>query len=113
MLWACGNHSGLLKTLPQQAVEEGAARGPGGPGLRAWPSHGRGPVRLDFVTARSGPVRLAVYDAAGQLVGTLVQGSRPQGRHRLTWDPGELARGVYLCRLETGEGERVAKVCRQ
>ena len=39
-----------------------------------------------FETAAAGHVRLGVYDAAGHLVRTLVDGQREAGHHVVTWD---------------------------
>ncbi|MBM3323412.1 hypothetical protein FJY69_08055 [candidate division WOR-3 bacterium] len=110
-LWACGNHAGLLKTLPPQGLASEPETEPVGLSLTARPNPGRGPVRLDFVLPHAGPVRVAVYDASGRLRKTLTQGSMASGRHRLTWDAQGQTRGVCLVRLETTEGERTATVC--
>ncbi len=64
-------------------------------------------TRLDFEIARSGHVRLNVYDPAGRLVTTLVDSPLPTGPHHVIWDgrdsSGRLAAaGIYLYRLETG-----------
>ncbi len=113
LLWACGNHSGLLKTMPPQAVEEHPRSASDELRLRAWPSLGNVPVQLEFALPRAGSARLAVYDAAGQLVTNLVQGCMSQGQHSVVWAPGEAACGVYLCRIEALGQERTVKVCRQ
>ena len=52
-----------------------------------------------------GHVRLAVYDAAGRLVATLVDEYAKAGPHATAWDSRndrgvEVASGVYFCRLE-------------
>ncbi|MGD8394036.1 MAG: C25 family cysteine peptidase [Candidatus Eiseniibacteriota bacterium] len=57
-----------------------------------------------FQTARRGEVELGVYDVGGRLVRVLVQGSRPAGAHRVSWDgrngAGQpVASGVYYLRL--------------
>jgi hypothetical protein len=46
-------------------------------------------------------VHLALYDLAGQMVHTFVNGSVPAGDHEVSWDAAETPRGVYLCRLDT------------
>jgi parallel beta-helix repeat protein len=62
----------------------------------------------------SGKVRLAVYDLAGRLVRTLVDGERAAGRQVAVWDGRddrgrELGSGVYFYRLEIGGGYRVER----
>ena len=64
---------------------------------------------LSFQVARvAGPVRVAVYDVAGRLVRTLVDGPMEPGPHELVWDGSDdrgekVASGVYYCTLEAGE----------
>jgi hypothetical protein len=53
----------------------------------------------------AGAVALRIYDAAGRLVRTLVDGPMAAGPHRAVWDGRDgsgsmAAAGVYLCRLE-------------
>lgn len=70
---------------------------------------------FSFVLERPGPVRVAVYDVRGRRVVTLLDETRPEGRHEAAWDgrtdAGERApSGVYFVRLETAEGVRRGKV---
>jgi len=49
-------------------------------------------------------VRIRVYDVAGRLVSTLVDGERPAGRHGVTWSGqsqrgGPVASGVYFVKM--------------
>jgi len=58
--------------------------------------------------SEAGHVRVSLYDAAGRLVRTLIDGSRAPGRYDLTWDgrrdDGSAARGgVYFARAWLGE----------
>jgi predicted outer membrane repeat protein len=59
---------------------------------------------IAFETARSGIVTLRVYDGAGKLVRTLVDGHRPRGQGSETWDGrnnfgNRVASGVYFYQL--------------
>jgi hypothetical protein len=56
---------------------------------------------IAYQTAKSGPVRLAVYDILGREVATLVNSVQPQGSHEVRFDAGELSSGVYIYRLQT------------
>jgi endonuclease I len=63
-------------------------------------------TKLSFDLANAGHARLKVYDAAGRLVTTLVDGDLGVGDHDVIWngrdDAGRIsAAGVYLYRLET------------
>jgi hypothetical protein len=65
-------------------------------------------IRFDLPAA--GRVHLAVFDLAGRLVRTLVDGDRPAGADGVMWDGCDasgrgLASGTYFARLEAG-GER-------
>jgi hypothetical protein len=62
-------------------------------------------TEINFSLARTGDVRLTVYNLLGQEVKTLVDGRILAGEHRVTWDgtdnQGALcATGVYLYRLQ-------------
>jgi len=59
---------------------------------------------IAYDLARSGPVRLDIFDLRGRLVRRLVDESVAAGRHQVRWDGRdgggrEMASGVYLCRL--------------
>lgn len=75
--------------------------------LAAAPNPFNPSTTLAFDLAAAGPVRLAVYDAAGRLVATLLDEHRDAGRHRVVWDGRDrngrmAAAGVYLYRLQSG-----------
>jgi hypothetical protein len=55
-------------------------------------------------------VSLKVYDTAGRLVTTLVEGWRGAGTHEMTFEGSKLASGIYLARLETGEFTGIQKL---
>jgi hypothetical protein len=74
-----------------------------------FPNPTQGPSRIPFVLPRAGRVSLRVYDPAGRLVATLVDGSLPAGSHAAAWSgeiaPGRRAPGgVYFYRLDTPFG---------
>jgi hypothetical protein len=62
---------------------------------------------LSFGLPQPGPVHLAVFDAAGRRVRTLVAGEMPAGPQEVVWDGTDdsgrdLASGAYFARLESG-----------
>lgn len=71
-------------------------------------------TRLSFALPRTLPVVLAVHDAAGRRVRTLIAGQTyPAGRHEVVWDGRDdggraAGTGVYLFRLDAG-GETVVR----
>ncbi len=73
----------------------------------AHPNPARGSTSLGFSLPREADVRLKVYDVAGRLVRTLVEGRVSAGEGVKIWDGRDdgglpAADGVYFYRLETG-----------
>jgi hypothetical protein len=54
---------------------------------------------FEFKLPQAGQVRLAVFDLSGRLVGTVVDGYRNAGVHKVTFDGSGLASGIYVYRL--------------
>jgi len=68
-----------------------------------------------FALPQAGHVTLGVYDLAGRLVRTLVDGPLSEGWQAVTWDGRgnrgqRVASGVYFCRLEVGTRSLSRKV---
>ncbi len=59
---------------------------------------------ISFATQQTSVVSLKVYDLAGSLVETLVDGLVEQGQHEVIFNGSELASGVYFYTLES-EGQ--------
>ncbi len=57
---------------------------------------------IGFQLTMVGKTRLAVYDLLGREVAVLVDTVMPAGAHRVTFDAGGLASGMYIYRLQTG-----------
>jgi hypothetical protein len=56
---------------------------------------------ITYAMPASGNIRLAVYDAAGNLVETLADREETPGIHNVTWSSRDLPGGIYFCLLET------------
>jgi hypothetical protein len=52
---------------------------------------------------------LAVYNLAGELVRTLVDGEIAAGYHQVNFDASGLASGIYFYRLEAGSNFNVTR----
>jgi hypothetical protein len=70
---------------------------------------------IRYRLSEGGPLTLRVYNAAGQLVSTLLGGEQAAGEHSLAWDGRDrdghdLSSGVYFLRLETGDAGETKKM---
>jgi hypothetical protein len=70
---------------------------------------------ISFSLSRAEQVRLTVYDVQGRAVRTLVDGPLGAGVHQVVWDGreagrGEIAPGIYFCRLTTAGTSRIRKL---
>jgi hypothetical protein len=74
------------------------------------PNPTRGAATVAFRLAEPGAVRVALYDARGRRVATLVEGERAAGRHTVRFDADQLATGTYVVRLEAGGIARTRRV---
>ncbi|MCP4634347.1 MAG: T9SS type A sorting domain-containing protein [candidate division Zixibacteria bacterium] len=58
---------------------------------------------IPFDVVESGNVSLRVYNLAGQLVETLLDGEIEAGQHTVIWDASTYASGVYFYKLQTAK----------
>jgi hypothetical protein len=103
--------SATVNITPSEAVDEHGLK-LGGSFDNVLPTLGRDRVRINFTIARRGDVNLGVYDAAGLLVRTLVNGTLERGSQSATWDRTNsngrrVANGAYFYRL-TVDGKTVS-----
>jgi hypothetical protein len=72
-------------------------------------------TKIAFDLARAGQVKLQIFDVAGHVVKTLVNGATPAGRHELTWtgldgDGRRVSSGVYFYQLVTDDFSQTRKM---
>jgi hypothetical protein len=72
-------------------------------------------TQIAFDLPRAEHVELAIFNALGQKVATLLDEARPAGYHVLTWDGrsgggAELSSGVYFCQMKAGRFQSVRKM---
>jgi subtilisin-like proprotein convertase family protein len=102
----CQGVAGIpLPVSGRAAVELGASR----------PNPFSRSTEIAFQLARPGRAALRVYDVAGQVVATLLEGELPAGSHLATWDGRDraghaVASGLYFYRLSTPEGQGVRRM---
>jgi hypothetical protein len=59
---------------------------------------------ISFVIEEDGMTDLSIYNIKGQLVGKLVHGDLPRGRHSVVWQAEDQPSGMYLFRLSSNSG---------
>jgi hypothetical protein len=91
---------GMLVAFNVTGVNEKPGTKPMGVTMAPIANPVRGKTALSYTTSVPGDVSLRVYDAAGNLVQTLVNQSEPAGRKTATWNTQALSYGVYFVRLE-------------
>jgi hypothetical protein len=67
----------------------------------AYPNPFNSTCMVPFSLARRGHATLSVYNILGQKVATLLDGVRDAGAHRITWNAGNVATGIYFLHLES------------
>ena len=98
--YAAGHRLYRLAVPRPTAMADAPGRGDG---LGAvWPNPSRGPVTVAYRTEAPGEVRLDVFDVRGRRVAGLADGPMAPGDHVATWNPGTLASGLYVVRLQAG-----------
>lgn len=83
--------------------------------LEAWPNPFNPIVKLALTAPEPGPVTVAIHDARGRRLATVLQADLAAGRRELIWngtdDAGRpLPSGVYFARAETVAGATVTKL---
>jgi photosystem II stability/assembly factor-like uncharacterized protein len=65
-------------------------------------------VTIDYEIPTTSACRLAIYDAAGAAIATLVDGAVDPGRYSIVLDARDLCDGLYYCVLRSGRFESTA-----
>jgi len=84
------------------------------PGKIALKTVSPNPVRLEaqvrYALPEAGEAQVVLYNALGQKVRTLAEGTRPAGRHQVQLETSQLASGLYFLRLRAGGTTETQKV---
>jgi hypothetical protein len=69
----------------------------------------RGETRFRFDLPAAGRVRIEVFDAAGRRQPTSIDETLPPGPNEVSWNPGGLASGLYVARLNAAGHTEAAR----
>ena len=83
--------------------------------LTVSPNPSQHKISISFYVPDAREVSINIYDIAGKLVCSLVDGMQETGNHKITWNGKnnngrEVTSGIYFCRLTTGDSETTRKV---
>ena len=72
-------------------------------------------TNINYQMSKPGMVSLKIYNAAGQLVKTLVNAAQPAGHYAVNWDGRDgsghaVSNGVYIYRLQSGDVSQTRKM---
>ncbi|MCX6601690.1 MAG: T9SS type A sorting domain-containing protein [bacterium] len=90
------------RAMMRSATMTGSVELPSDYALSAYPNPFNPSTTISFALPEAGFVRIAVFDVAGRLTQTLVNGKRGAGNHTVMFDARELPSGVYFARMESG-----------
>lgn len=76
----------------------------------AYPNPASDRVTFEFGLGLDGPTRMEVFDARGNLLGVVLDGTYDAGRYSVEWNVRDLASGVYIYRLVSGDWVRTGQV---
>jgi hypothetical protein len=109
---SAGNTSGFSDSLVVViSVVKTSISIPGTPYLaQNYPNPFNPTTTIAFGLARSGPVKLVLYNLLGQRIRIIADRPLEAGHHKLTLHAGGLASGVYILHLSAGDFRTVRKM---
>jgi hypothetical protein len=78
--------------------------------LPAYPNPFNTRTNITFTLPQSAEVEMKIYNILGEEITILMSGNFSAGTHTIQWEAGDLPSGMYLCRLQTGNEQRVIKL---
>jgi hypothetical protein len=76
----------------------------------AYPNPFNSITNISFTLPYSSEVDMKIYNILGEEITTLISGSYLASTHTVQWDAGDLPSGMYLCRLQAENEQRVIKL---
>jgi len=95
---------GVVLDIVPEATAAPEAASSAGEALRITPAPLGARASASFSMRAAGRARLSVFDVLGRCRQIAWEGELTAGPHAIAWDAGALPAGVYLVRLESGDG---------
>lgn len=70
-------------------------------------------TKIAFDLPKAGPVSIQIYNVQGQLVQIISDSRMDAGSHEIQWSGAGLPSGVYLCKMQSGDFNKVVKMVLQ
>lgn len=67
---------------------------------------------ISLTLNKAAEISINVYDLVGNLVDNVMNGTRGQGVHRLTWNTSTMSSGIYFVKIKANNEEKTIKVIR-
>ncbi|MCE5250216.1 YCF48-related protein [bacterium] len=114
-VWACGYYGTILSESAGGVFVDEESKPVAISLAQNSPNPFNPSTTISFTLTDGGFTRLAVYNLAGQIVATLIEGAIEPGHHAISWDGTDKAgmtvsSGVYLYRLDTGNSSLTRKM---
>ncbi|MBN1781401.1 T9SS type A sorting domain-containing protein [bacterium] len=114
-VWQWTDYMGFLKFGPPLMIVDVGERGmknqPDAFSLNAnYPNPFNPSTTISYTVPEAGHVTVTVYDIHGCEIAVLENGRKAPGQYTLVFDGGNLASGVYLCRMKAGSYEQAIRM---
>lgn len=76
----------------------------------AYPNPFNPSTNISYSMARSGDIKISVYDVLGRHITTLVDGAQAAGEHRVQFDAGSLSSGLYIVRMVAADYQKTQMI---
>jgi photosystem II stability/assembly factor-like uncharacterized protein len=100
--WAVGLDGTIITTANPVSVNENLTQPVGYDLFQNFPNPFNPGTSISFSISEASIVKLTVYDALGEKIGTLVSGKLNGGSYSYDWNASKLPSGIYFYRLQAG-----------
>ncbi len=78
--------------------------------LQSYPNPFKSITTITYTLTHKSFITLEIYNLNGELVSVLITEVKPEGKHEVIFDRGNIPAGVYFCTLKTNEGIQTTKM---